>query len=132
MSKYNTLKKKHSNLSLSYNKSELDNKDNISEIKILQERVNHMIENRSLKERHIPHVLKRKPLVMNKKVFNHRKKSFMHTNSFIDKYVCYACNQAGHLKFNCPTKHKGLKCIWIPKGTMTSNVGPKIVWIPKV
>ena len=55
MSKCYALKKKHSNLSLSYDKLELDNKDNISEIKSLKERINHMtIENRSLKERHIP------------------------------------------------------------------------------
>ena len=36
VSKYNALKKKHSNLSLSYDKLELDNKDNISEIKSLK------------------------------------------------------------------------------------------------
>ena len=55
MSKYNALKRKHSDLSLSYDKLELDNKNNISEIKSLKERINHMtIENRSLKERHMP------------------------------------------------------------------------------
>ena len=69
MFKYNALKKKYSNLSLSYDKLELDNKDNISEIKNLKEKINHMtIENRSLKEGHIPPVLNRKPPVMSKVV----------------------------------------------------------------
>ena len=78
MSKCKALKKKHSNLSLSYDKLELDNKDNISKIKSLKKIINYMtLKNRSLIERHIPPVLNRKPHVMNIKVSNHKKK-FLH------------------------------------------------------
>ena len=92
MSKYNALKKKHSNLSLSYDKLELDNKDNISEIQSLKKRINHMtIENRSLKERHIPQVSIEKPPMTSKTVSNH-KRSLMHAKSRIDKITCHACN----------------------------------------
>ena len=132
MSKYNALKKKHSNLSLSYDKLELDNKDNISEIQSLKERVNHMtIENRSLKERHMPQTFIEKPPRMSKTVSN-QKKSFIHVRSSIDKIIQHECNQAGRLKFNYPNKHKSLKYIWVPKGTMTNYVGPKLVWVPKI
>ena len=128
MSKYNALKEKHSCLSLSYDKLELDNKKNISEVDSLKKKLNHMTnKNRSLKERHIPLVPNRKPYVIKKKFSNHIKKLFMHTGLFIDKYVCHACNQVCHLKFNYPTKHKGLNYIWVPKGTMTNNVGPKLI-----
>ena len=76
------------------------------------------IENRSLKERHIPPVLSEKPPTINKVVSNH-KKPFMHARSIVNKNICHACNQADHLEFNCPIKHKSLKYIWVPKGTMT-------------
>ena len=132
MSTDKDLNKKQFNLSLSYDKLELDNKDNISEIKSLKEKINHMtIENRYIKERHIPPVLNRKPPLISKVVSNN-KRSFKHTSYIIDKYVCHVCNQAGHLKFNCPTKHKGLKCIWVPKRIMTNYAGPKHVWVPKI
>ena len=132
MSKYDALKKKHSNLLLSFDKLELDNKDNISEIKSLKERINHMtIENRSLKERQIPPFFNGKPPMISKKVSNH-KKSLMHDRSIIDKNICHACNQAGHVKFNCPIRHKSLKYIWVPKGIMINCIGPKQIWVPKI
>ena len=90
MSRYNALKKRHSNLPLSYDKLELDNKDNISEIKNLKEKINHItIENRTHKERHIPPVLSGKPPTISKIVFNH-KKPFMHARSIVNKNVCHA------------------------------------------
>ena len=132
MSKYDALKKKHSNLLLSYDKLELDNKDNISQIKSLKERINHMtIENRSLKERHIPQVLIEKPPMISKAVFNY-KRSLMQARSSVDKVICHVCNQVDHLKVNCLIRHKSLKCIWVPKRTMTNCIGPKQVWVPKI
>ena len=66
VSKYNALKKKHYYLSLSYDELELDNKKNIFKIDSSNERLDHMtIENRSLKERHLPLVLNRKSHVIN-------------------------------------------------------------------
>ena len=66
------------------------------------------------------------------KIISNHKKSLMHAKSSIDKIICYAYNKVGHLKFNCSTKHKSLKYIWVPKGTMTNYVGPKQVWVPKI
>ena len=71
MSKYNALKKKHFNLSLFYEKLELDKKDNIFVLQSLKEKINHMtIKNRSLKERHMPQTFIEKPPRMSKAVSN--------------------------------------------------------------
>ena len=72
------------------------------------------IENRSLKEKHIHQVLIEKPSMISKAISNY-KRSLMHARSSVDKVICLACNQAGHLKFNCPIRHKSLKCIWVQK-----------------
>ena len=89
------------------------------------------IENRSLKERHMPQASIGKPPRMTKTDSNH-KKSLMHARSGIDKIICHACNQPSHIKYNCPNKHKSMKYIWVPVGTMTNYVGPKQPCVPKI
>ena len=69
--------------------------------------------------------------MISKAVFNY-KRSLMYARSSIDKVICYACNQADHLKVNCRIRHKSLKCIWALKGTMTNCIEPKQVWVPKI
>ena len=75
-----------------------------------------------------------KPPMQEKNAFKNAKrpiKPVMHHVSYNAKYTCHACNQVGHLKYDCPFKRKSLKCIWVLKGTVANNVGPKFIWVPK-
>ena len=50
------------------------------------------------------------------------------------KIACHYCNQNGHMKLRCPVKRNayyGVKCIWVPKGTVANSQGPKKLWVPK-
>ena len=50
------------------------------------------------------------------------------------KIVYHYCNQDGHMKYRCPVKRNayyGVKCIWVPKGTIANTQGHKKFWVPK-
>ena len=50
------------------------------------------------------------------------------TSTSNHKIVCHFCNQDGHMKNRCPVKRNayyGVKCIWVPKGTVVNSQGPK-------
>ena len=38
------------------------------------------------------------------------------------------------MKYICPVKRNayyGVKCVWVPKGTIANSQGPKRLWVPK-
>ena len=94
--------------------------------------------NKILKDKSAPPISIVKPSMHKKNIFKYAKRYFkkptMHHVFFNAKYTCHACNQVGHLKYDCPFKRKTLssiKYIWVPKGTIANNYGPKLVWVPK-
>ena len=52
-------------------------------------------------------------------------KNYFVKSSFINnQVVCHHCNQDGHIKNRCPVKRNayyGIKCVWLPKGTITNT-----------
>ncbi|KAH9769176.1 hypothetical protein KPL71_011898 [Citrus sinensis] len=62
------------------------------------------------------------------------KNYFVKSTSTNNQVVCHYCNQNGHMKLGCPIKRKvyyGVKCVWVPKGTIANTQGPKNIWVPK-
>ena len=58
----------------------------------------------------------------------------MKNTSNNNQIVCHYCNQDGHMKNRRPVKRNayyGVKCIWVPKGTITNTQGPKRFSVPK-
>ena len=53
---------------------------------------------------------------------------------FNNQVVCHYYNQDGHMKNRCPVKknaYYGMKCIWVPEGTIANTQWPKTFWVPK-
>ena len=62
------------------------------------------------------------------------KSYFVKNTSINNQIVCHYCNQDGHMKNRCAVKRNayyGMKCVWVPKGTIANSQGPKKVWVPK-
>ena len=59
---------------------------------------------------------------------------FVKNTSINNQIVSYYCNQDGHMKNTCPVKRNayyGVKCVWVPKGTIINSKRPKKVLVPK-
>ena len=67
-------------------------------------------ENKIIKENYAPSISFVKPSIHKKNEVKNAKryfkKSIMHHVSFNAKYTCHACNQVGHLKYDCRFKRK--------------------------
>ena len=51
-----------------------------------------------------------------------------------NQVVCHYYNQDGHMQNRYPVKRNayyGVKCIWVPKGTIANTQGHKKFWVPK-
>ena len=62
------------------------------------------------------------------------KSYFVKSTSTTNQVVCYYCNHNGHMKNRCLVKRNayyGVKCVWVPKGTIANIEGSKKVWVPK-
>jgi chromosome segregation ATPase len=68
-----------------------------------------------------------------------RPKSHTHAQAYTSRknYVhkifnghCYHCGKYGHTQYNCYHKRQNTRLIWVVKGTMTNQDGPK-QWVPK-
>ena len=62
------------------------------------------------------------------------KNYFVNSTSINNQLVYHYCNQDGHMKNRCPIKRNayyGVKCIWVPKGTISNTQEPKNIWVPK-
>ena len=64
----------------------------------------------------------------------HCKNYFRNNASINNQVVCHYCNQDGHMKLESPVKinaYYGVKCVWVPKGTIANTQGPKSIWVLK-
>ena len=59
---------------------------------------------------------------------------FVKSTCINNQVVCHFIYQDSHMKNRCPVKRNvyyGVKCVWVPKGTIVNTQEPKKFWVPK-
>ena len=116
VSKYNTIKNKHTCLLESYDSLNFDVEVYKSEIATLKNNLTYTTnENKILKQKSASSTSFVKPTTFKKGTIENtkrpKKNSVMHYIPYNARYTCHACNQIGHLKYDCPLKRNGLPSI---------------------